>query len=990
MSDFHQNGVITTFHNLRTRSIEQQEEEVRAYAKQRPVTLVLPSLYSELQGKALEHIVQILGGLDYLDQIVIGIDRANQQEYAHALDFFSELPQRTSVLWNDGPRLRKIDALLEEKNISPRQAGKGRNVWYMFGYVLAMKRAQVIAVHDCDITTYNREMLTRLIYPVVHPGLDFKYSKGFYSRVANRKMNGRVCRLLITPLLRALEKVCGPSDYLSYMDSFKYALSGEFAFQQDILHDIRIPSDWGLEMGMLSEIYRNQSANKVCQVDISDFYDHKHQTMSFEDASRGLSKMSTDIAKSMFRKMATFGEVFAEERVRTIKASYYRLALDLVDAYESDAVMNGLKYDRHSELMAIEMFAQNIMEAGHDFLQNPSDVPFIPSWKRVVSAVPDIFEQMREAVEDDMAEHSKGTQNSTTIPMLKQQLAGHLKAVYGDLCDVAALSEDILSASGLEGKRYMDLRGRSPWSENDVVLISYGDSIQKPDEAPLVTLNRFVRNHLSRSVNVVHLLPFYPYSSDDGFSVINYNAVHPELGSWDDISELGESVELMADLVLNHCSAKSEWFKNFLEDRAPGKGYFIEPDPSFDTSEVVRPRSSDLLQTFEDGRSQKRKVWCTFSADQVDLNYANPEVLLEMCRILRSYVDHGIRYFRLDAVAFLWKQSGTSCVHLEQTHELVKLIRLLLEHMNPDAVVITETNVPNRENLSYFGNDNEAHLIYNFSLPPLLIYTLLSGDSTYLKSWMMSMPPARHGRSYFNFIASHDGIGVRPIEGLLAEEEQKALLTTLKEFGGHISHRKKPDGTESPYEANISLFDALKGTIKGGEDAFQVERMISAHTILLALEGIPGIYIHSFLGSENDYERVQETGRPRSINRRVWEEQALRQALNDEEHPSKRLFEELNRRVEIRREQEAFHPNATQLTLHFGSGIFAFWRESENRNQCIFVLNNITDRVQTIPLLELNLIGTESWHDLLSDRVFTDSTGNLELAPYQSMWISNS
>ena len=990
MSDFHQNGVITTFHNLRTQSIEQQEEEVRAYAKQRPVTLVLPSLYSELQGKALGNIVQILSELDYLDQIIIGIDRATQEEYSHALEFFSALPQKTSILWNDGPRLRKIDDLLNQNSLSPKQAGKGRNVWYMFGYTLAMQRAQVIAVHDCDITTYNKEMLTRLIYPVIHPGLDFKYSKGFYSRVANRKMNGRVCRLLITPLLRALQKVCGTSDYLSYMDSFKYALSGEFAFQQDILNDIRIPSDWGLEMGMLSEIYRNQSSNKVCQVDISDFYDHKHQIMSFEDANKGLSKMSTDIAKSMFRKMATFGEVFAEERIRTIKASYYRLALDLVDAYESDAVMNGLKYDRHSELQAIEMFAQNIMDAGHDFLKNPSDVPFIPSWKRVVSAVPDVFEKMREAVEDDMTEFSKNKAiSSSVVPMLKQQLSGHLQAVYGDTCDVGNLSEEILDVCGLEGKRFLDLRGRSPWSQNDIVLITYGDSIQKEDEAPLLTLNRFLRNHMSRSVNIVHLLPFYPYSSDDGFSVIDYTEVNPDLGNWDDIHEINGNFELMSDLVLNHCSVKSKWFENFLKNRAPGKGYFIEPNKGFDASNVVRPRSSDLLQVFRDRLGKKRALWCTFSSDQVDLDYSNPEVLKEVCRILRFYIDNGVRYFRLDAVAFLWKESGTSCVHLEQTHELVKLIRLLLEHMNSDAVVITETNVPNRENLSYFGNDNEAHLIYNFSLPPLLIYTLLSGDSTYLKSWMMSMPPARHGRSYFNFIASHDGIGVRPIEGLLAEKEQEDLLQTLQKFGGHISNRTKPDGTDSPYEANISLFDALKGTIQEGPDSFQVKRMVCAHTILLALEGIPAIYIHSFLGSENDYARVQETNRPRSINRKIWNEKDLRDVLNQDNHPSKKLFDELNRRIEIRREQPAFHPNATQLTLHFGTGIFAFWRESENRKQCIFVINNITNRFQTIPLLELNLIGTESWHDLLSDRVFSEPSGNLELEPYQSMWISN-
>tara|TARA_E500000178_G_scaffold68199_1_gene65649 strand:- start:1244 stop:4213 length:2970 start_codon:yes stop_codon:yes gene_type:complete len=989
VSDFHQNGVITTFHNLRTRSIEQQEEEVRAYAKQRPVTLVLPSLYSELQSQALERIVQILGELDYLDQIVVGIDRANEQEYCHALEFFSGLPQQTSVLWNDGPRLRKIDGLLESNNLSPKQAGKGRNVWYMLGFVLAMERAQVIAVHDCDITTYNREMLTRLIYPVVHPGLDFKYSKGFYSRVASRKMNGRVCRLLITPLLRALQKVCGQSEYLAYMDSFKYALSGEFAFQQDILRDIRIPSDWGLEMGMLSEIYRNQSANKVCQVDISDFYDHKHQTMSFEDASRGLSKMSVDISKSMFRKMATFGEVFSEERIRTIKAAYYRLALDLVDAYESDAIMNGLEYDRHSELKAIEMFAQNIMCAGHEFLKHSADVPFIPSWKRVVSAVPDIFEQMREAVEDDFSEFSSGDHGMSALPMLEQQVGGHLRAVYGESVEVESLSEEVLAAAGLEGSRFMDLRGRSSWSEQDVVLISYGDSICKEGEAPLQTLYRFVRNHMSRTVSAVHLLPFYPDSSDDGFSVIDYMHVKEQLGSWEDVEALGETVELMADLVVNHCSAESEWFTNFLEDREPGRGYFIEPDEGFDVSEVVRPRASELVQTFEDGSGASRQVWCTFSRDQVDLNYANPAVLLEMCRLLRFYVERGVRFFRLDAVAFLWKESGTSCVHLSQTHELVKLFRLLLEHLNPEAVVITETNVPNKENLSYFGNDNEAHLIYNFSLPPLLVYTLLSGDSTYLKSWMMSMPPARYGRSYFNFIASHDGIGVRPIEGLLDEAEQTAMLDTLRSFGGHISYRKKPDGTESAYEANISLFDAFKGTIEGGEDARQVDRMVCAHTILLALEGIPGIYIHSFLGTENDEALVEETGRPRSINRHQWQEREVRDILGSEEHPKKRLFDELSRRVEIRRKQEAFHPNATQLTLHFGQEIFAFWRESANRNQCVFVLNNISDAVQEVSLLELNLVGTEPWHDLLTGRTFPDAAEMLELQPYESVWISN-
>ena len=989
MSDFHQNGVITTFHNLRTRSVEQQEEEIRKHAKQSPITLVLPSLYSELQGEALGRIVQILAELDYIDHIVIGIDRANEAEYRHALEFFSGLPQQTSVLWNDGPRLRAVDALLQEHSLAPQQAGKGRNVWYMFGYVLALKRAKVIAVHDCDITTYNREMLTRLIYPVIHPSLDFKYSKGFYSRVANRKMNGRVCRLLITPLLRALQKVCGQSDYLDYMDSFKYALSGEFAFQQDILTDIRIPSDWGLEMGMLSEIYRNQSANKVCQVDISDFYDHKHQVMSFEDATRGLSKMSTDISKSMFRKMATFGEVFSEERIRTIKAAYYRLALDLVDAYESDAIMNGLEYDRHSELKAIEMFAQNVLSAGHEFLKNSADVPFIPSWKRVASAIPDIFEQMVEAVEDDQKEFGSGVQHLSSLPMLQQQISSHLQVIYGDQVEVAPLAEELLEVCGLQGKAFSDLRHKNHWSENDVVLITYGDTVQREGEKSLVTLNRFVKHYFGRTVSGLHILPFSPFSSDDGFSVIDYYAVNPALGDWEDIKALSESFDIMADLVLNHCSAQSEWFTNFKRGKGPGSDYFFEPDDDFDYAKVVRPRASEVVQSFEMEDGSTRKVWCTFSKDQVDLNYAEPKVLLEICRILKWYADHQIRFFRLDAVAFLWKASGTSCVHLDETHEVVKLIRLLLEHISPETVMITETNVPNKENLSYFGNGNEAHLIYNFSLPPLLIYTLISGDSTYLKSWMMSMPPARRGRSYFNFIASHDGIGVRPIEGLLAEKEQTAMLETLERFGGHISHRAKPDGSTSPYEANISLFDALKGTIAQGEDAFQVERMLCAHTILLALEGIPGIYLHSFLGTENDHALVEETGKPRSINRHVWDEKEVRSRLNEEGSAVKHLFDELSRRVQIRRKQEAFHPNATQLTLHFGSEIFAFWRESTNRTQCIFVLNNITDQVQTISLLELNLIGTESWHDLLSDRPIADTAGQITLQPYESIWISN-
>ena len=370
MGDFHQHGLITTLHQLNNRPLEKLEADLIEFGKRRPMALVLPSLYSELQGPALSSIVDEIGNVPYLDQIVVGLDRAEQHEYQHALQFFSRLPQQPEVLWNDGPRLRSIDALLSKKGLAPKEMGKGRNVWYMFGYVLASGKAEAVALHDCDITTYKRDMLARLIYPVANPAFSYKFCKGFYARVANNSMNGRVCRLLVTPLLRALRKVCGPNDYLEYLDSFRYPLAGEFSMQRDVIEDIRIPSDWGLEMGVLSEMHRNYSNNQICQVDIADTYDHKHKDLSLEDRSRGLSKMSCDITKSLYRKMATQGEVFSAERIRTIKAAYYRIALDLVESYHNDAQINGLSFDRHLEGSAVEVFAENIMQAGEDFL-NP-------------------------------------------------------------------------------------------------------------------------------------------------------------------------------------------------------------------------------------------------------------------------------------------------------------------------------------------------------------------------------------------------------------------------------------------------------------------------------------------------------------------------------------------------------------------------------------------------------------------------------------------
>ncbi|MDA7518087.1 hypothetical protein N9868_01510 [Akkermansiaceae bacterium] len=407
MADFHQNGSIATLHKLTDRPIEEMEAELTEFSKRRPMALILPSLFSELQGEALPNIVNELKKVPYLGEITIGLDRATEDEYRHALKFFDGLPQQHRVLWNDGPRLKALDAELKEHGLAPTELGKGRNVWYCLGYTLARDQAEAIALHDCDITTYDRGLLARLIYPMAHPNFSYQYAKGYYPRVAEGKLNGRVTRLLVTPLLRSLEQVLGPNDYLTFLDGFRYPLAGEFSFRRNVIPDIRLPSDWGLEVGILSEMYRNYSANKVCQVDIADRYDHKHQIVSAEDKTKGLSKMSIDICKLIFRKLATEGQVLNKPLFRAVKAAYFRNALDFVERYKNDAVMNGLSVDVHAEEDAVELFAQNIIEAGKTYLDSPMERPFIPSWNRVISAVPDIFPRLVEAVEADQAEFSK-------------------------------------------------------------------------------------------------------------------------------------------------------------------------------------------------------------------------------------------------------------------------------------------------------------------------------------------------------------------------------------------------------------------------------------------------------------------------------------------------------------------------------------------------------------------------------------------------------
>ena len=530
------------------------------------------------------------------------------------------------------------------------------------------------------------------------------------------------------------------------------------------------------------------------------------------------------------------------------------------------------------------------------------------------------------------------------------------------------------------------------WSEKDSILITYGDSIELKDgqkvvEPPLKTLHQFLAGPLKEAFNSVHILPFYPYSSDDGFAVINYSQVNESLGDWKDINAIAYDFRLMSDLVINHCSSRSMWFDQFIHNEAPGNQFFKTADPDADVSAVVRPRVSPLLRETQTADGTKY-VWCTFSHDQVDFDFGNPDVLLEFVRIIRLYLDEGVRIFRLDAVAFLWKQLGTSCINLPQTHEVIRLLRTLIEYACSDCIIITETNIPNKENLTYFGNVNEAHAIYNFSLPPLLVNTLVTGDCTHLKQWLMTMPPCQDGTAYFNFIASHDGIGLRPAEGLLDEKEINNLVNTMMNFGGRVSMRTLDDGSSKPYEINIALYDALQGT-ENGPDKWNFERFTCAHEIMFSLEGIPGVYIHSMLGTQNDYARLEHTNHNRHINRHRWDLNALQAELAEEKSHHALVYKRLTELLVIRKEQKAFHPNATQFTLQLGSQLFGVWRQSIDRKQSIFCISNVTDEPVSLMLSAINLISTNDWADLISGTAVDDIAGEILLSPYQTVWLSN-
>ena len=582
------------------------------------------------------------------------------------------------------------------------------------------------------------------------------------------------------------------------------------------------------------------------------------------------------------------------------------------------------------------------------------------------------------------------TSEQTQLKILSTRLTQQLEFIYKDI-DLAisceALAEQLITEMRIDKSCHIPIPFKNHWSEQDVIAITYGDSIIEPDQKPLLTLKNFFKQYIGNSINSIHILPFFPYSSDDGFSVIDYSSVNESLGDWGHITEISKQWRLMSDLVINHCSSRSAWFQNFIKGEGQGHDFFYTALPQDDLSAVVRPRTSDLLRETQTAHGTKH-VWCTFSHDQVDFDFRNPEVLKSFVQIIRLYLDMGVRIFRLDAVAFLWKSISSACINLPETHQVIRLLRVLIEHAQPDAIIITETNIPNTQNLTYFGNANEAHAIYNFSLPPLLLNTLLTGNCLYLKRWLMSMPPAQNGTAYFNFIASHDGIGLRPAEGLLDDQEIQTLVDTISGFGGEVSWRTTESGEQKPYEINIALYDALQGTTKG-KDSLGLKRYICAHAVMLGLEGIPGIYIHSLLGTRNDYEKLKNSNNNRAINRHRWDYDALKSKLSDPDEDHSIVLASMKRLIDIRIKQAAFHPNATQFTLHLGLQLFGFWRQSQDRKQNIFCISNITDNNIELPLNELNLIITDSWFELISGEEIKSLDEIINLQPYQTVWISN-
>ena len=528
-------------------------------------------------------------------------------------------------------------------------------------------------------------------------------------------------------------------------------------------------------------------------------------------------------------------------------------------------------------------------------------------------------------------------------------------------------------------------------SEKDVILITYGDQVNRDSEPSLQTLKEFMDKNLKGFVNSVHILPFYPYSSDDGFSVVNYNEVDPHMGSWREIEQIGSQYRVMVDGVINHISQFSDWFKAFLSGDRYFQDFFIEVDPSIDLSEVVRPRATPLLSEFVDDEGKIRNVWTTFSKDQVDLNYKNHRVLRNVLDALFYYIEKGATLIRLDAIAFVWKEIGTPCVHLDQTHELIQLIREVLHEVAPEVIIITETNVPHHENVSYFGSgDDEAQMVYNFALPPLLVHSILNGNTKTLTSWAKTLTLPSDKVCFFNFTASHDGIGLRPIKGILSDEELNFMVDKVNEHGGLVSYRAESDGSKTPYELNCSYIDAL--THPNEDDTIRFKRMLLAQATVLAMPGVPGIYFHSLVGSRNYHDGVKHSGINRTINREKYNIDWLEKELNTAGTLAKRMLDSYKRLISIRINEEAFNPFGEFDFYDFDERVFAIDQTCQRKEKRVLALHNFSNEEVEITLPETIKLPL---CDILSSKCANFSYDNdkekqdrtIKLEPYQIMWL---
>jgi len=569
---------------------------------------------------------------------------------------------------------------------------------------------------------------------------------------------------------------------------------------------------------------------------------------------------------------------------------------------------------------------------------------------------------------------------------LDNKLLQHLSFLYGPEKSSELLQriKKLLDKHKLEQQELTNTKKR--WSQEDAILITYGDVVlpQNGTKNKLQLLQDFVSKRLGNTINTVHILPFFPSSSDQGFSVINYKKVRKDLGTWQDIENFASEYNIMADLVINHTSRSSKWFKNYQMGKVPGKDYFIEADPTTDLSDVMRPRNNPLLTSVQTNRGQ-RYVWTTFSEDQIDLDFSNPEVLLEFTDIFLFYLSKNIRLIRLDAVAYLWKKIGTNSIHLEETHEIIKLFRDLIDHIAPNSALISETNVPFEENITYFGDGDEAHMIYQFSLPPLLLHAILKEHGQYLSQWAKDLPAPPEGCTYFNFTASHDGIGVRPLEGLVPDEEFDYLIQSTQERGGFVSYKKNKDQSQSPYELNITYYDIFAEP--GKQDTqLQIERYLCSQLIMLSLQGVPGIYFHNLIATQNHLQGVSDTGQKRAINRKQWDQQELEENLSDRYNIRHYILKEYRKFLQTRKRHPAFSPQSPQKVLNYGYHFFAIQRTSSE--ETVLCISNITHNHQIIENTQLSSLTLEA--ERVENLLTNDKRSikpNLKLEPFETVWL---